>query len=111
MNVRGTSGFSTDTVNVNVESHANPANPNDRLPIANSGLSSTELPLPLFDENLEVNPLFHLKQLPEFMKLKGVPQACQLAVASKSIVGRLSRQWLEAISDRLKNYEEFRQAF
>jgi hypothetical protein len=98
-------------VNVNVESHANPLKPSNRPPIANSGLSSTELPLPLFDENLDVNPIFHLEQLVEFMKLKGVPQACQLAVASKSVVGRLSMQWLEAISDRLKNYEEFEQAF
>jgi hypothetical protein len=68
-------------------------------------------PPPLFDENLEVNPMFHLKQLNEFIKLKGIPQAYQLAVARKSVVGCLSRQWLEAISEKLKNYEDFRQAF
>jgi hypothetical protein len=81
----------------------------NRPPIANSGLSGTELPL--FDENLDVNPMFHLKQLNEFIKLKGIPQAYQLAVARKSVVGCLPRQWLEAISDKLKNYEDFRQAF
>jgi hypothetical protein len=48
-----------------------------------------------------------LKQLTEFIKLKGIPQAHQLAVASKSIVGRLSRHWLEAISDKLKDYDDF----
>jgi hypothetical protein len=47
---------------------------------ANSCLSSSDFPLPLFDENSDVSPFFHLRQLDGFMKLKGIPLACQLAV-------------------------------
>jgi hypothetical protein len=111
MNTNAATCFSTGWVNGSVGRSVNFVNPTDRPPIANSGLSSTELPLPLFDENLDVNPMFYLKQLTEFIKLKGIPHAHQLAVASKSIVGRLSRQWLEAISDKLKDYDDFQQAF
>jgi hypothetical protein len=55
--------------------------------------------------------MFPLEQLDEFLNLKGIPEAYQLAVARKSVVGNLSRQWLEAISGKLKSYEGFRQAF
>jgi hypothetical protein len=105
MNGQVTACSLSDRMNENVEMNVNSDNSCNRPPIANSGLSSTELPLPLFDENLEVNPMFHLKQLNEFIKLKGIPQA------RKSAVGCLCRRWLEAISDKLKNYEDFRQAF
>jgi hypothetical protein len=86
-----------------------PANDScSRYQFAGGGFTSTELPLPVFDENLDINPKFHLD---EFMKLKGIPQSCQLAVARKSVMGTQSRQWLEAISDKLDNYDDFRNAF
>jgi hypothetical protein len=98
-------------MNENISVNANTANLYNKPPVANGGLSSAELPLPLFDENLEINLMFRLKQLDEFLKLKGIPEAYQLAVAQKSLVGNLSRQWLDDISDKLKSYEDFRQAF
>jgi hypothetical protein len=70
-------------------------------PVAISGLNSSDFPLQIFDENWEVNPVFCLKRLEEFLKLWGVPQMYHLTVACRSIVGKLSRQWLETISDKL----------
>jgi hypothetical protein len=78
---------------------------------ASSYLSNSDFPLPLFDESSDVNPVFHLRQLDEFMKLKGIPKACQLAVAYRSLAGSLSRQWAETVSHQLSDYESFRQAF
>jgi hypothetical protein len=46
-----------------------------------SFLSSSDLPLPLFDDNTDTNPVFHLWRLDEFIRLKGVPKAYWLAVA------------------------------
>jgi hypothetical protein len=66
-------------------------------------LSTAEFPLPLIDENLEMNPMLRLEQLDEFVELKGMAEAYQLAVTRKFVVGNLSRQWLEAISDKLKS--------
>jgi hypothetical protein len=97
--------FSSDTsggMNENISVNENTANMYNRPLVENSGLSSAELPQPLFDENLEINPIFHLKQLDEFLKLKGRPEAYQLAVSRKSFVRNLSRKWLEAISDQPK---------
>jgi hypothetical protein len=106
-----TTGCSTGSVNASTGTKVNFVNNADRAIITHCVLSNSELSLPLFGEKLEVNPMFHFKQLTEFIKLKEIPQAHQLAVASKSIIGKLSRQWLEAISDKLKNYDDFRQAF
>jgi hypothetical protein len=55
--------------------------------------------------------MFHLKQLEEYFDLKKIPLTHRLVVACKPVVGSLSRQWLEAITDRFRNYEDFRQAF
>jgi hypothetical protein len=76
----------------------------------NSYLSNSEFPLPLFDENSEINPVFHLKQLDEFIRFKGVPEACQLAVAYRPMAGHMSRQWVETISNNLTDYKAFRKA-
>jgi chromosome segregation ATPase len=57
----------------------------ERHSTANSYLSNSNFPLPLFDENSDVNPVFHLRQLDEFMKLKGIPRACQLAAPYRSL--------------------------
>jgi hypothetical protein len=75
------------------------------------GLGNVEIALPQFDDSKKTNPMFHLKQLKEHFDLKKIPLTHQLAVACKSIVGNLSKQWLEAISDRFRNYEDFRLAF
>lgn len=76
-----------------------------------SGLNTADISLPLFDGNSEVNPVFHLKRQDEFLKLQGVPQMYHLTVACRSTVGKLSWQWLEAISDKLTDYEAFKIAF
>jgi hypothetical protein len=71
---------------------------------ANSGLSNSEFPLPLFDENSEINPVFHLKQLDEFIRLKCIPEAYQLTVAYRSMAGHMSKQWVETVSHNLRDY-------
>jgi hypothetical protein len=76
-----------------------------------SYLSNSEFPLPLFDENSDVNPVFHLRQLDEYLKLKGIPAVCQLAVAYRSLAGSLSRQWAETVSHQLSDYGSFRKTF
>jgi hypothetical protein len=73
--------------------NANTAKLYNKPLVTNSGLSSAELPLTLFAENLEFNPMSHLKQLEEFLKLVGIPEVYQLAITRKSVVRNLSRQW------------------
>jgi hypothetical protein len=55
--------------------------------------------------------MFHLNQLDEFMRLRGVPKQFQLAIACTSIVDPVGKQWLAAISHTLTNYEQFKSAF
>jgi hypothetical protein len=76
-----------------------------------SSLSNSNFSLPIFDGDLGVNSLFHIKQLEKFIQLRGVLPAHQLAVARKSGLGNLSKQWLEAIYDKLKDYDDFRKTF
>jgi hypothetical protein len=62
---------------------------------AYTGLSNSEFPLPLFDDISEINPVFHLKQLDEFIRLKCIPEAYQLTVAYRSMTRHMmSKQWV-----------------
>jgi hypothetical protein len=54
---------------------------------ANSSLRYNDFPLPLFGDNSEISPIFHLNQLDEFIRLRSVPEQFQLAIAFTSIVG------------------------
>jgi hypothetical protein len=76
-----------------------------------SFLSHSELPLPLFDDNSDTNPVFHLRRLDEFMHLKSVPKAFQLAVAYRSSIGEMSKQWVETVSRNLPDYDAFKRSF
>jgi hypothetical protein len=76
-----------------------------------SFLSNSELPLPQFDDSSDTNPVFHLRRLDEFMRLRSVPKAFQLAVAYRSIVGQMSKQWVETVSRNLPDYDTFKRAF
>jgi hypothetical protein len=78
---------------------------------ANSFMSPTDFALPIFDDSSKVNAKFRLNQLDEFMRLRGVPKQFQLAIAYKSIVDAVGKQWLAAISHTLTNYEQFNIAF
>jgi hypothetical protein len=80
-------------------------------PIASNHLNHSDFPLPLFDDGADVNPVNHLKQLKEFMRLRGVPKEFQLPLAYKSITRTLGRQWVETIQNSMSNYESFRTAF
>jgi hypothetical protein len=62
------------------------ANNNNQV---SSFLNSSELPLPQFDEAKDNNPVYHIRQLDEFMKFRGVPKALQLTVAYRSMVGQM----------------------
>jgi hypothetical protein len=80
-------------------------------PQVSNFLSTSELPLPLFDDCTDTNPVFHLRRLDEFIRFKGVPKVLQLAVAYRSIIGQMSKQRVETISWNLKDYDEFKRAF
>jgi hypothetical protein len=83
---------------------------NERIS-ATSFLSNGELSLPTFDESSDVNPVYHLRRLDEFIQFRGVPKALQLAIACRSMIGQSSKQWVEAISQNLTDYESFKEAF
>jgi hypothetical protein len=70
-------------------------------------LSNSEFPLPLFEEN-SINPVWHLKQLDNYIKLKNIPAACRLTVAYRSLSGVMSKQWADTIINQLNNYETFK---
>jgi hypothetical protein len=89
-------------------SHDSPLHKENNLMI---GLSNIEVTLQQFDESKETNPMFHLKQLDEYFDLKKIPHTHRLVIACKSVMESMSRHWLEAISDRFQNYEDFKQAF
>jgi hypothetical protein len=78
---------------------------------ANSYLSHSDFPLPLFDHSSKVNPIFHLNQLDEFIRLRGVPKQFQLAIAFKSVVGAVGKQWVATVARNLNDYEQFKVAF
>jgi hypothetical protein len=85
-------------------------NGNNQQQVANF-LNSTELPLPQFDEAKNTNPVYHLKQLEEFMRLRGVPKELHLAVAYRSMTGQMAKQWAETTSWSIKDYPEFCREF
>jgi hypothetical protein len=76
-----------------------------------SFLSHSELPLPLFDDKSDTNPVFHLRRLDEFMHLKRVPKTFQVAIAYRSIIGQISKQWVETVSRNLPDYDAFKKSF
>jgi hypothetical protein len=78
---------------------------------ANNYLSYTDLLLPQFDDGSEVNPIFHLNQLDEFIRLRCVPKPLQLALAFKSIVGAMGKQWVTNVARNLTDYDQFKVAF
>jgi hypothetical protein len=88
---------------------------NDSVPVrhhsANNYLNYAELPLPQFDDGSEVNPIFHLNQLDEFIRLRCVPKPLQLALAFKSIVGAVCKQWVTTVARNLTEYDQFKVAF
>jgi hypothetical protein len=55
-------------------------------------LNNSELPIPLFDDATETNPVFHLRRLDEFINFRNVTKPLCLAVACRSIVGHIDKQ-------------------
>jgi hypothetical protein len=74
-------------------------------------LTNSELPIPLYDDMSETNPVLHLRRLEEFFQFRNVPKSLWLTIACRSIIGHLSKQWIEAIAHRLTDYEAFKEAF
>jgi hypothetical protein len=73
-------------------------------------LNHFDFPLQLFDDSTDANPVYHLKQLEEFTRLRCMPNEFQLPLAYKSITGILMKQWVETIQNSI-NDESFRAAF
>jgi hypothetical protein len=74
-------------------------------------LGHNEFALPNFDESKGMNPVAHVRQLEEFFQFRGIPQKLWLIVAKKSIVGSVSKQWLEATNTKFSSYEHFKSEF
>jgi hypothetical protein len=73
----------------------------------NNYLNNSEISLPLFDENT-VNPVFHLKQLDNYIKLRNIPEGIQLTVAYRSLVGEMSKTWAETMVEQINDYPSFK---
>jgi hypothetical protein len=73
-------------------------------------LSNSEFPLPLFDEN-SVNPVLHLKQLDNYIKLKNIPDVGKMVLAYRSLNGARSKQWAETIINQISSYEFLNRVF
>jgi hypothetical protein len=86
------------------------ANPTTKVSLSGY-VTNSELPIPLYDDESETNPVFHLRHLEEFFQFRNVPKSLCLATACRSIIGHLSWQWIEAIAHRLTDYEAFKEAF
>jgi hypothetical protein len=71
-------------------------------------LNNTEFPLPLFDENT-VNPVFHLKQLDNYLKLRNIPEEVKLTIAYRSLTGEMSKTWVDTMIDQITDYGTFKQ--
>jgi hypothetical protein len=72
------------------------------------GLGSGEFHLPIFDENTGVNPVSHLRQLQEFLQIRGIPRGHWLAVAKRSIGRAMSKQWIEDTQCKFPTVEQFK---
>ncbi|PNF26471.1 hypothetical protein B7P43_G15219 [Cryptotermes secundus] len=74
-------------------------------------LSNSEFPLPLYNDAAETNPVFHLRRFDEFINFHNVPKPLRLAVACRSMVGHIGKQWVEAVMHNVADYEAFKKAF
>ncbi|PNF39731.1 hypothetical protein B7P43_G04775 [Cryptotermes secundus] len=104
-------GVVTDGRTVNARGDVNKGSSNLESVKATGNLGSTEFALPLFDEDKGVNPVSHIRQLEEFFEFRGIQQQLWLIVAKRSIVGSVSKQWLEATSMTFASYEQFKSEF
>jgi hypothetical protein len=77
-NMSGNCNVNSCTVCVNGGEMSENATESVRHHSANSYLSYTDFPLPQFDDSSEVNPIFHLNKLDEFIKHRCVPKPLQL---------------------------------
>jgi hypothetical protein len=62
-------------------------NINVHLYPASSYLGNSDFSLSLFGENSETSPVFHVRKLEEFMRLRCIPKAHQLAISYKLVTG------------------------
>jgi hypothetical protein len=69
--------------------------------------SNSEIALPLFDEDT-VSPVFHLKQLDDYMRLRNIPEEIKLTLAYRSSVGETSRVWVETMTKQIHDYPTFK---
>ena len=104
-------GVVTDGSAVNARGDVNKGSSNLESVKATGNLGSTEFALPLFDEDKGMNPVSHIRQLEEFFEFRGIQQQLWLIVAKKSIVGSVSKQWLEATGMTFVSYEQFKSEF
>jgi hypothetical protein len=74
---------------------------------ANQYKGNSEIALLLFDENT-VNPVFHLKQLGTYMRLRNIPEEIKLTLAFRSLGGETSQAWVETMMEQIIDYPAFK---
>jgi hypothetical protein len=78
-----------------------------RYASANQYMGNSKIALPLFDENT-VNPVFHLKQLDTYMRLRNIPDEIKLTLAFRSLVGETRQAWVETMMEQIIDYPGFK---
>jgi hypothetical protein len=70
-------------------------------------LSHNEVILPIFEENV-TNPVYHLKQLDEYMQMRNIPESIKLTVAYRSLKGEGCKIWIETMNSQIHDYNMFK---
>jgi hypothetical protein len=58
-----------------------------------------------------INPVFHLKQLDNYMEVKRISNDRKLILAYKSMNSEMSTQWVETVINYIYDYETFKKEF
>jgi hypothetical protein len=74
-------------------------------------LATNDVKLPDFSDCSKINPVFNLRQLDDYLRLKSAPRDLQLLIALLSTMDFLANSWLISISHTLTCYEGFRSVF
>lgn len=77
---------------------------NVNTPQAHNAIAPLDLTLPHFHDSTKVNPIRHLRDLDDYLKLRSVPQSCHLAIVFRSLTGPIAVQWIASVAATINNY-------
>ena len=75
------------------------------------GAELCELTLPTFSDSAKQVPLHFIRDLDQYFNLRRTPDELRLPLVFRAIQEPFAKQWLSSSFDKLKGYEDFKQAF